>query len=132
MKNLTQSANTPVSDAVGIPAANGNPSQFVTGQTYRLFDRSNQHVGDVRLETCQGGSWDGSFQEGPAFPAHKALFDEHLQLVNDQVFSLVDDVEARIDALGLRLETPEGLRMLPIVDVQIGCGTMGFRVKERA
>ena len=132
MKNLTQPANPPVGDAVGMPAANGNPSQFVIGQTYRLFDRSNQHVGDVLLETCQAGCWDGSFQEGPAFSAHKALFDEHLQLVNAQVFSLVDDVEGRIEALGLRLETPEGQRMLPIIDAQIGCGTMGFRVKDRA
>lgn len=135
MKNLTQSSNAVPGGAVGIPAAkppNGNQSQFVVGQTYRLVDRANQHVGDVLLETYQEGLWDGSFQEGAAFASHQPLFDAYLQLVNDQVFSLIDDVEARIDALGLRLESLQSQRMPPIANVEIGCGTMGFRVKDRA
>src|SRR5687768_11206510 len=106
--------------------------EVISPRAYRLLDRSNQHLGDVLLETHQDGWWDGSFREGPGFSSHQALFDEHLRLVDDQVFSLVDDVETRIEALGLRLESPERQQMAPIADVQVGNGTMGFRVKDRA
>ena len=105
------------------------PTEFAIGRSYRLRDSCNQTLGEVVLERQRDDWRHGSFRESAAFAAIKPLFEEHVELVNNQVFALVDDVESKIAGLGLRLETLQAQAMPAIVDVQIGCDSISFRVK---
>jgi len=112
-------------------AARSPEAPFTAGARFMLTDGRGSDYGAITL-TGKKTDWQfGSFAESSAFATIKPLFDEHIELVNNQMFSLVDEVEEKISALGLQLETLDGSRArYKIKDVQIGLGTINFRLTD--
>ena len=79
------------------------------------------------------GRYSGS-ADFSAMPAdRRRLFDEYEGIVNDQVFSLLDEYEDRIEGLACAAVFDDG-SCRPIADVQLfpGGGTASFQVLEPA
>lgn len=89
------------------------------GQVLPLTDTQGRQLGQVTVERQEAGQLLGSFTPGPAFAEIEPLFREFEELANDQVLSLLDAVDASIDALGLRLRLAEGSNTLEVHDVQL-------------
>ncbi|MCI0637929.1 MAG: hypothetical protein L0Y70_02575 [Gemmataceae bacterium] len=100
------------------------------GQKYSLLDSNYALIGEVAIQMHKNGWYFGAFTSAPGFEKVKALFEEHTEIVNDQVLSLIDDVEQKIAALGLHLLVDGGGRVPPICDVQIGNNSINFHVQQ--
>jgi len=61
-------------------------------------------------------------------PTIRAVFDEFEEIVNGQMFSFLDEVEAKVAALGLIAEFPDGTTA-PVADLQVypTAGEVSFR-----
>lgn len=102
--------------------------ELQTEQVVQLHDADGNRIGQVVVENVHGDLVFGRFVPGEGFARVEPLFDEFNELVNDQILSLLDEVDARIDALGLHLRAADG-PMPAINDVQIGGGTINFRLR---
>jgi hypothetical protein len=121
--------SNPVNPTNGaVPRAAQRASPVRVGNCYLLLDKDNEKLGEI-LVTERKKSWFfGRFSELPAFKILKALFEEHRELVNQQAFSLVEEVEEKIASLGLYLSTANAESVQPILNVQIGSASVNFQV----
>ncbi|WP_223642616.1 hypothetical protein [Corallococcus sp. EGB] len=83
----------------------------------QLVDAQGNLIGRVRV-SAKGGRWSGEVDLNGAAPSIVSLFAEFEELVNEQVLSLLDDMEAQIARLGARLLVA-GEEALPVEDLQI-------------
>ena len=88
-------------------------------QTLSLVDSDGRCLGEVSIERIEGNRIFGRFSRGHNFAAVETLFCQWEEAVNDQMFSLVDQLTREIDRLGLRLASPDGSEQLKLCDVQI-------------
>jgi hypothetical protein len=100
-------------------------------QVVQLDDAAGNRIGQMVIDQLEGDLVMGRFVPAEGFARIKPLFDEFNELVDNQILSLLDEVDARIDALGLHL-CAEGDLMPAIYDVQIGGGTINFRLRREA
>lgn len=76
-------------------------------------------VGQIMVEECENNLIAGQFVPGPAFETLEKLFLSFEEAVDAQAFSVVDELDAQIAALGLRLHWPSEIQPTQIEDVQI-------------
>lgn len=84
------------------------------GQLCRMTDAAGRDIGTLCVEEVRGDCLIGTFTPGADYPAVEPLFRAFAEIVEDQVLSLLDQVAAPIEALGIRLS--DGT---PVHDVQI-------------
>src|SRR5262249_49164455 len=101
-------------------------------QVVQLHDAEGREIGKVVVKRLQEDLVFGQFQPGEAFTRIQPLFDEFNELVDNQILSLLDELDTRITALGLHLRSDGGAPMPEIYDVQIGGGTINFRLRGGA
>jgi hypothetical protein len=65
-------------------------------RTVILIDASRNVLATARVAD-EGPHYGGTIDLGSTPPALRALFDEFEEVVNDQVFSLVDEIQSKID-----------------------------------
>jgi hypothetical protein len=97
-----------------------------------LRDQAEVRLGHVDIDEVQDNLIYGRFTATPGFVRVQQLFEDYQQAVNQQLFSLVDDLEDRMANMGLQLESLNGSPMPPIHNVQIGSGRITFRVSVPA
>lgn len=83
----------------------------------QLVDAQGGLIGRVRVSE-EDGLWSGDIDLSGAAPSVVSLFTEFEELVNDQVFSLLDDVQAQVARLGPRFWVAEEEAVL-VEDLQI-------------
>lgn len=91
------------------------PEQFVT-----IIDRDRNIVATAEVE-FRGGCFTGPINLGPMPIPLRSTFEEYESILNDQVFSLLDQIEDRIAATALRVifqdgceESVDDLQILPV------------------
>jgi hypothetical protein len=97
-----------------------------------LRDRQGRDLGRVVIERVEGDLVFGRFTPGPDYPQVERLFSEYVEAANDQLLSIVAELDERIGALGLRLHSPDAAALPAIHDVQIGEGIITFRTRPAA
>lgn len=99
------------------------PRQFVT-----IVDRDRNAVatGDVEL---RGDRYCGTVDAGPMPGPIREMFEGYEEIVNDQMFGLLDGIEDQIGQLRLAAVFGDG-REVDVEDLQIfpGGGSLSFRV----
>ena len=101
------------------------------GSTFELIDAFHRPLGRILVEQRQDSLVVGRFIPGPAFSTIKHLFRRFEQAVNAQALSVVDELDAQIAALGLRLRRPGDVQETEIKDVQIWSdGNITFYLSE--
>ena len=95
---------------------------------FNLLDGSGRVLGGVTVDEIRGQVVLGTFREAPAFQEVKPLFQEFVEAVNQQLFSHLDDLDARITALALRLQSAGHVQLPEIGDVQIEGENISFRL----
>ncbi len=102
-------------------------------QVLTLGDRQNRELGQVVVDRLEGNLVFGRFSPGASYPEVERLFAEYIEAANEQLLSVVGELDAAIDALGLHLRSPDNASGLPaIYDVQIGDGIITFRIRGQA
>ncbi|WP_044279737.1 hypothetical protein [Myxococcus stipitatus] len=82
-----------------------------------MVDARGNLIGGVRVSE-KGGRWSGDIDLGGTASSIVSLFTRFEEMVNGQMFSFLDEMEAEIRQLGVRLLTTEGTS-LPVDDLQI-------------
>lgn len=89
------------------------------GQTLQLTDDQRRRLGQFAIESREGDLLCGRFVAGPDYAAVATLFREFEEAVNCQALSVVDELDAALAALHLRLCEPSGSEGIEIQDAQI-------------
>lgn len=84
-----------------------------------LVDAFYRPVGKIMVEQYENNLISGEFVPGPAFGSVEKLFLSFEEAVDAQAFSMVDELDAQIAALGLRLYWSSESLPTEIEDVQI-------------
>ncbi len=99
------------------------------GEVIELLDSSGQGLGNITVEEIRDELVLGRFFPGREFAGIRHLFLEHEKYVNEQVFSIVDELEG--DIADLELQIGSGGNREGIHDVQIMNQTdISFRMIE--
>ena len=102
----------------------------MTNRSVTIIDRGRDVVAMADVELI-GGHYSGRVDLNRMSPTLRRLFEEYEDVVNGQVFSLLDQVEDQIAALSLSAVFDEGCEA-SVEDLQIFPeeGTISFRVAE--
>jgi hypothetical protein len=100
-------------------------------QAVSLWDGRNRELGRVIIDRIDGDLVFGRFTPGPHYPEVERLFAEYIEAANEQVLSIVGELDEAIAALGLHLRSPGKADLPAIHDVQIGAGGINFRIRPR-
>jgi hypothetical protein len=93
--------------------------QLQSRQIVHLVDPLGHEVGQIEIERTEDSLIFGRFVPGPAFSSVQHLFQAFEEAVDVQALSVVEELDAAIAALGLRLYTPSDSGYLETRDVQI-------------
>jgi hypothetical protein len=96
-------------------------------RSVKLIDHSGHLVATAQVAD-KGTHYGGTIDLRPTPEPLHALFEEFDELVNTQVFSLVDEVDEKISAFGIRAVFDDG-REVEIVDLQVYPSTGGVSFK---
>ena len=101
-------------------------------ETIRLMDSSCRIVATARVER-NGRQFVGTIEFDTVPPDIRCKFEDLEALVEQQVFSLTDEIEDEIAALGMRVGFEDGASA-PVEDLQVfpRAGTISFRAKWAA
>jgi hypothetical protein len=99
-------------------------------QHLQLADRQGHDIGNVVIDRIQGNLVFAHFRPGPDYARVGPLFAEYVEAANEQLLSVVGELDAAIAALGLHLRAANGSDWPAIQDVQIGDGIATFRIQE--
>lgn len=94
-----------------------------------LSDRLDRDFGRMAIDRIEGDLVFGQFTPGADYPEVAHLFSEYVQAANEQMLSVVGELDGAIGALGLRLHSPGGTDLPAVHDVQIGEGVITFRIQ---
>ena len=97
---------------------------------FSLFDCQHRHLGSVVPDREDGSWYSGPFDPLPAFASVAPLLHEWMDSVNQQLFTHVDELDARIAQLGLRLVSDRGEVLPGVESIQIGAGRLSFRLEK--
>ena len=97
-------------------------------RTARLLDPANKLVA-VMTVTEEGDHFGGTIDLASAPPAVRAVFDEYEEVVNGQMFSFLDEVQAKVAGLKLSAAFSEGFSG-PVADLQVypSTGEVSFKL----
>jgi len=93
--------------------------QLQSTQIVHLVDPIGHEIGQIEIERTEGSLIFGRFVPGPAFSGVQHLFQAFEEAVDVQALSVVEELDAAIAALGLRLYTPSDSQYIETHDVQI-------------
>jgi len=88
-------------------------------QMVYLIDLQQRQIGQITIERNEEDLIFGKFVPGSDFSIVESLFQDFEEAVSLQALSVVDELDAKIAALGLHLSTPDGSQRIEIHDVQI-------------
>jgi hypothetical protein len=100
------------------------PQQSVT-----LRDGRNRELGRVAIDRVEGDLVFGRFTPVSHYREVEGLFAEYIEAANEQLLSLVGELDEAIAALGLHLHASGRADLPAIYDVQIGAGGINFRIR---
>jgi len=103
---------------------------FLPQQRLFLQDQQKRDLGVVTVKRLEDDLVFGQFVAGADYPTIAQLFADYVEAANDQLLSVVGELDAAIAGLGLLLRSPDGLPMPAIHDVQIGSGIITFRIRS--
>lgn len=92
-------------------------SEIHVGDTILLHGREIGLLGEFVIREVRSGVWCGDFTPAPGYSQVRDLFMEWTQLVNDQCFSLLDEVDDKMTTIGI-VAVRNG-ELLPITDLQL-------------
>jgi hypothetical protein len=95
-----------------------------------LSDQQGHDLGSVVIERIQKDLVFGRFNPGPDYVRVRQLFAEYVEAANEQVLSVVGELDTAIAALGLHLVAANGSDLPAIYDVQIADGNITFRTRS--
>jgi hypothetical protein len=100
----------------------------MTDQTVRLRDTSGKVIATTRVSD-EGDHWGGTIDLTPTAPSIRAIFDEFEEIVDQQMFSFIDEIQAKIRALGLIAVFEDGFTA-PATDLQVypSTGEVSFKL----
>lgn len=100
----------------------------MTEQTVRFRDPSGTVVAVARVSE-EGDRWGGTIDLALAAPAVRAVFEEFEEIVNGQMFSFLDEIQAKVSGLGLVAEFENG-SSIPTADLQVypSTGDVSFKL----
>jgi hypothetical protein len=101
-------------------------------QRVLLSDRQGHALGSIVIDRIRQDLVFGRFDPGPDYARVRQLFAEYVEAANEQVLSVVGDLDAVIAALGLHLRAANGSGLPAIYDVQIADGNITFRTRTPA
>ncbi len=87
--------------------------------TFCLIDAEQRWIGEVEIDHITHNLIFGAFVPGPDFPAVAEIFQKFEAAVNVQALSVVDELDAEIATLGLRLCLPDKTQCVNVYDIQI-------------
>src|SRR5688572_5704629 len=96
------------------------------GDKLELVDLKGVTYGEILVNKREEKLVHADFTPFPAYAQIRPVFDELEEIVNGQIFSLLDEVCDRIAALGLRVRTREDFT--DVEDLQIFGKGMSFRI----
>jgi|ERR1043166_914505 hypothetical protein len=97
-------------------------------QIVQLIDPTGQVVATAQVAD-EGGRFGGSIDLEATPPEMRALFVRFDELVNGQVFSLLDEIEDRIAGLGLRARLEGGIESsVEQLQIHPSTGDVSFRL----
>src|SRR5262245_55780928 len=101
-------------------------------QTVKLIDSSGNLVATAAI-TDEGPHFGGAINLRATPAKMGTLFDEFEETVNDQVFSSLEEVQGKIDALSISAVFPDG-EQARIKDLQVypSTGDVSFKLAEPA
>ena len=94
----------------------------------KLIDKSRTIVATVQVAD-EGAHYGGTIDLTSAPPALKKLFDEFEEIVNDQVFSLLDDIQEKIGTFAIKAIFDDGFEA-EVKDLQVfpSTGDVSFKL----
>jgi hypothetical protein len=100
----------------------------MTDQTVTIIDQSGRAVATAQVAEREG-NFAGSIDLGPMPSGHRKTFEEYEEIVNGQMFSLLDEIEEQIGALAFKIAFREGPEV-KVDDLQIfpSTGRVSFKV----
>jgi hypothetical protein len=98
-------------------------------QSLQLLDRQDQPLGQVIVERLEDDLVFGRFLPAAGYARVQLLFDQYVAAANEQALAVVGELDEAISALGLHLGSSDGGDLPAIHDVQIGEGSINFRVR---
>jgi hypothetical protein len=101
-------------------------------QRLRLADQHEHDLGEIVVERIEGDLVFGQFTPAPGYASVASLFAQFAEAANEQLFTVVEELSASINALALHLSSPNGAKLPAIHDVQIGAGRITFRITPPA
>jgi hypothetical protein len=96
-------------------------------QTVKLVDGSHNVLAIASIAEGDEG-YCGTIDLGPMPNAMRAVFTEFEQIVNNQMFSLLDEIEAKIDSIPIKAVFENAFEV-PIRDLQIYPSTSAVSFK---
>lgn len=103
---------------------------MATGALY-LAGPEHQSFGRIEVERAEGELRVGQFIPTDWPDELRALFERYDELVNDQVFAALDELEEQIDALRLCVLDDDTGQRTPVSDVQLTRDNrISFRIKS--
>lgn len=98
-------------------------------EPFLLLDGQDCEIGQVLLDRTQNDVLFGRFTPGPAFSQVERLFADYVEAANEQLLTLVGELDREIAGLQLHLRSAEVADLPAIYDVQIGAGVITFRTR---
>jgi hypothetical protein len=89
------------------------------GMNVTLAGNSAPCLGRIAIDQVRDRRILGTFTPGPDFAAIEPLVREYEEIINDQIFSLLDEFAAKFEQLGLHLISADGQLIGPVDDLQI-------------
>jgi hypothetical protein len=93
--------------------------QPTIGQRVVLAGDGSPHLGSIVVDDVREGRVLGTFTPGPDFGSIEPLVREYEEIINDQIFSLLDEFGAKLAALRLELVSADGQVIGSVNDLQI-------------
>lgn len=93
--------------------------QPMIGERVTLASASCPRLGWIAVEALRDGRVLGTFTPGPDFGSIEPLVREYEEVINDQIFSLLDEYDAKFNALGLHVLSADGRLIDAVHDLQI-------------
>lgn len=104
----------------------------MTKHNVKLIDGAGKVLAVAEVAD-EGAQYGGTIDLEATPPAVRALFDEFDEIVNGQMFSFLDEIHDKIDALNVTAEFSDG-RAARLHDLQVypSTGDVSFKVAEFA
>lgn len=96
-------------------------------RTLDLLSNGGDNLGKVRIEEIDHGQIGGAFEPAEGFALLEPIFRRYTEIVEQQSFTYLDQIESEIARLGLKIQFDDGTAPQRVYHVQIYTdGEYGF------